>query len=451
MAYPRRLLAVLAPVALAGLAGCPASGDAVRPPKDQIFFPTGIALGPDESALFVANANSDLTYDSGTIAAFDLDEVEAITTAWLTSGSAPSGRDCEVDRSVAYTLVCNEREALLADATVRIGNFATKIAVQQLTDPGSWRLFAAVRGDPSITWIDYDLTSRDLDCGDVGASYPECDDNHRLTQLRNDPDLSRIPDEPFSLYVDSQNGYVVATHLTSGAVSLTDAPADGSPPVLSDALGGLFAADPNTGVRGAAGVAGRLPGSAFDRIYVTSRSEARVQTLYVARPDGDLPVIVPADFFFMNRVLPSDDGRGIAFSASGERAFIINRDPPMLQIFDTAPGEGGAPKNELLGAVELCQQASNLAVADMGRGERVYVACFQTGQLWVIDPQGAQLEAVVTVGRGPNDVVASTAHGQIYVSNFLEDTVAVVDAGPGSVTENRVVLRLGRTRQEGGQ
>ena len=39
------------------LFGCPASNEDVQPPSDQIYFPTGLAALPDESALFVANAN----------------------------------------------------------------------------------------------------------------------------------------------------------------------------------------------------------------------------------------------------------------------------------------------------------------------------------------------------------------------------------------------------------
>jgi hypothetical protein len=440
--------------ALAALAGCPATGDEVRPPDDQIFFPTGMAGAPDESVLFVINGNSDLRYDSGSVSAVDLAEADELVDAWLADREVPDGRDCEISVDVPYTLVCNEREALVPDAGVRIGNFGTEIAAQ-LLDDGRLRLFAAVRGDPSITWIDYDPGERDLACGDEGAGFPECDDDHRLVRLRDDVDLLDLPDEPFGIWVDSVDGFAVATHLSDGAVSLVDAPPDGSPPILADALGGLFASNPSTGARGAAGVAGRLPGSSPDRIYVTSRSEARVQTLSIAWPhgtraQGGLPAFVPTDYFFMNKVLPSDDARGIRFSEDGARAYIVNRDPAMLQIFDTSMGPGGRPRDELVRVVEVCQQASNLAVADQGEGERVYVACFRAGQLWVIDPASAAVEAILDVGRGPNAVAAAPGRGKVYVTNFLEDTIAVVDVRPGSSTENRVVLRLGRPRQEGG-
>lgn len=428
------------------VAGCPATSEQVRPPSDQFYFPTGIDLSPDQEVLFVANANSDLRYDGGTVIPVSLDRVDSIVNEWLATGEVPAGRDCNRDLMISYTLECNEREAVLADRGVRIGNFVTDLQVQALEDGSMLRVFTAVRGDPSLTWSDW--TGDDMDCGG-GGDFPECDDDHRLTRLRDDDQLAAIPDEPFGLFVDSVNGYVMVTHLTSGSVTLASAPPSGAQPILSDALGNLFAPDPNTGIRGAVGAAGRLPGTEGDRIYVTSRSESRVQVLTVLKSAG-WPVIVSAEYFFLNRVLPSTNGRDIAFSADGNRAYIINRSPPMLHLIDTSLNEQGVPKNELLAGVEICPEASNLSVANAGRGERVYVACFGAGQVWVVDPAGAVVDAIIDVGRGPHGLVAAPDRARLYVTNHLEDTVAVVDLTPESTTENRVVLRLGRTRQSGG-
>jgi DNA-binding beta-propeller fold protein YncE len=231
---------------------------------------------------------------------------------------------------------------------------------------------------------------------------------------------------------------------------VADAPSSGADPILSDALGNLFAADPVTGVRGAVGVAGRQPGTENDRIYVTSRTEARVQTLVVVRTNG-YPSVVPAEHFFLTSVIPSTNGRDIAFSTDGTRAYIVNRAPPMLHIVDTSLDEFGVPANDFLAGVELCPQASNVAVAEIDGREHVYVACFSDGQIWAIDPRGAVVDAIIDVGRGPHAVVVSETRRKLYVSNYLEDTVAVVDLVPESPTENRVVLRLGHPRQSGGE
>jgi DNA-binding beta-propeller fold protein YncE len=446
-------LVVVALVLLPALAGCPAAGEDVQPPADQFFFPTGLAIAPDQDTLYVLNANSDLRWNAGAIDVVDLKVVQALARGWTDEGAVPDGRDCEVDAQVRSTLVCNEREAIVEGAGVRIGNFATELAVQALDD-GRQRLFAAVRGDPSLTWVDYD--GRRLSCGDDDGSFPDCDDDHRLTRMRDDPSLFDLPDEPYDVYVDSTDGFAVVTHLTEGSVTIADAPPDGSRPILSDAIGGLFALNQTTGLVGAGGVAGRAPGSDPDRIYVTSRSEARIQTMTVGWPtgtraQGGFPVLVPSAYFYINRVLPSDDARGIAFSADGDRAYVVNRDPPMLQILDTSIGPDGAPSNELVGAVELCQGANNLAVADQGEGDRIYVACFRAGQVWVVDPVAGVVDAVTPVGGGPDGIAIAPGRGQLYVTNFLEDTMAVIDIRPGVPTENQLVLRLGRSRQAGGR
>lgn len=443
-------------LAMLALTGCPATSDEVRPPADQLFFPAGIGIAPDESVLFVTNANSELRYDSGTVNVIDLDAVEALITGWLGSGVVPPDPAdcpdcCEADADHPETLlICNERVALDGDATVRIGNFSTSLGVQAL-DNGDLRLLVPVRGDPSITWIDYRAVDRRLDCGGAGAT-PLCDNDHRLDRLRNDVELPGLTEEPWSIYVDSGNAFAMVSHLTSGTVSLIDSPANGEAPILADALGGLFATNPSTGVRGATGVAGRSPGSPDGLVYVTSRAEPRVQMLHVYRPPGGgLPVMVPGEFFFLDRLLPSSDSRGIAFSADGERGYVVNRDPPSLQVIDTEETAEGYPRNEVIGAIELCRLASVLAVGDSGGGEKAYISCFQDSRVWVIDLQRATLDAIIDVGRGANTFAMAPGRGRLFVTNFLEDTVSVIDTVPGSPTENRVVLQLGRERQSGGE
>src|SRR4029079_10816689 len=87
-------------------AGCTASSEEVRPPADQLFFPTGIALTPDQSALFVTSANSDLRFDSGTVTAFASADIAATVTAWQANRAMPQG--CMVDQAALETLECDE-------------------------------------------------------------------------------------------------------------------------------------------------------------------------------------------------------------------------------------------------------------------------------------------------------------------------------------------------------
>jgi DNA-binding beta-propeller fold protein YncE len=324
------------------------------------------------------------------------------------------------------------------------------------------RVFVPTRGDPSIAWADYDGDR--LVCSSDGG-FAQCDDKHRLSSVLNDPNLSPVTDEPFAVYATAQppaepggtkQGYAIVTHLTTGAVSLVDSPEDGTVQI-SDVASNLFAGDLQTGLRGSTGVAGRRPGAVDNMVYVGSRTDPRIQTLTVGRPaNGSAPYLLAGTFFFLdavgNNAGGSIDSRGIQFSASGDRVYVVNRRPPTLQIYDTSLGPTGVPRNDALGATDICRQASNVAVLDVGTAaepqERAYVTCFQDGEVYVIDPSGqSQLEDIITVGRGPYAIVGAKDQKLLFVSNVLEDTIAVVDVDPMSATRNRVVLRIGTTRE----
>lgn len=437
---------------LASLVGCTASGDEVRPPRDQIFFPTGAAISPRQTHLFVANANSDLTYDSGAISVFDLAHIDQVIEAWITMRDAPSG--CSQDGDHIETLNCPEELFLsnTQDLGVRIGNFATEIAVQDMdAGNGELRLIIPTRGDPSIAWADWD--GERLSCRANAEGHEQCDDEHRLSFIQNDADIASIPEEPFGAFADSGGRFAIVTHLTTGAITLIDSPHPPGKAVITDIVAGVFAADPQTGLRGATGVAGRTPGAADDIVYVGSRSEDRIQTFTVGRPvNGASPFLLTGNYFFLDAIGntsgQSKDTRGMTFSPTGERLYLVNRRPPSLQIYDTSLGVTGFPQNRAIGGTDICRQASTLAVADTGEGERVYVSCFQDGQIYVINPAfGGSTDDIVTVGRGPYTIVAAPLRNKLYVTNFLEDTIAVLDIKPGTTTRNRVVLRIGTPRE----
>ncbi len=421
-------------------AACTASSEEVRPPEGALFFPTGLAMSPDDRVLFALSANSDLRYDSGTINVIDVEVVHAAVIAARGNVIDPA---CTSDLDTPGAIECDQAPFMVAGAGVRVGNFGSSVAVQD-KGGGNLRLIVPVRGDPSVTWVEWDAATRQLDCGG-GGGFELCADDHRLTQMREDADLPELADEPYDVAVDSVAGVALVTHLSSGTVSLVDSPPAGTP-VLADALGGLFAGNGNFRP-GASGVAGRLDG---DRniFYVQSRTEDRIQMLTVARQDGTLPFLVPSSYFFLNGVGgaggASSDSRGVAFDATGDRAYMINRSPPALSVFDTSLSAVGVPNNRLIGVADVCREASGLVVADGGLGPRAFVTCFNSGEIYVIDPRGGvSVESVISVGRAPFAMAAAESRQLLFVSNFLEDSIAVVDLDPTSSTFYRVVMRIG--------
>src|SRR5262249_27864282 len=93
-------------------AACTASASEVEPPADQLFFPTGAAVAPDDSVLFVANANSELRYDSGSIAVLDLALVDQTIADWTTNQLQADG--CTQDADHRETLVCDEAPFIIS-------------------------------------------------------------------------------------------------------------------------------------------------------------------------------------------------------------------------------------------------------------------------------------------------------------------------------------------------
>ena len=437
-ARPRRAAAVTVAGLAAALAACTASESEVRPDPDTIFFPTAVAVAPDDSVAFVVSANSDLTYDSGTVQVIDLSAVEQAVTAWKGSRAVPA--NCSTVLESPETLACGEADFLIDGAGVRIGNFASSVGMQELA-AGRLRLMVPVRGDPSVTWMDWDPTSRKLACG-ADAGFALCDDDHRLVRIREDEDLPALPPEPYGIYVDSTAAFAIVTHFANGVVSLIDSPADGVPTV-SDAVqvSTLF---------GLTSVAGRKPG-ADNLVYVQSRGDDRVFLMTIARTALREPFLVGGGFFFQNGIGSGsqsggvgEDSRGLVFRDDGDRALTVNRSPPALQVLDTSLTATGVPANRLVGSTDICRQVTSLTAVDTGDGERAYVTCYGEGELYVVDPRGGgRVEATALVGRGPISSAAAPSRRLLLVANFVDSSVAVVDLDPTSPFAYRVVMRIG--------
>jgi DNA-binding beta-propeller fold protein YncE len=433
------------------LVGCPAGGDDLQPPRDNLVYPTGLAVSPDGSRLFAVSANSDLRWSSGSVLAVDLEAVDGLVSQWLALPLDPGkcqGREgplasesCACDLEDPRILSCAQSLVIDRDSGVRIGNFATDVDVQDLGN-GELRLFVPVRGDPSVTWIGY--RAGELQCDGGGEGFPLCDDD-RVLGFAADPERT-LRAEPFEVFVDSDNQFAVVTHLQRAAVSLISAPVDGIPALVDERTDLFNPVVDNAGrvIQAALGVAGRKTADAQGTlVYVTSRHENSIQVLAIVPGlDAGVARLVPAGFFALDSVAPSTDSRGIAFNADGTRAYIVNRSPPMLHVMDTATTPEGTPRNEIRANVELCRDPANLAAGNPGDGTRVYAACFPAGQVWAIDPEAGVVEAIITTGAGPHALAVDEPRKRLYVANFLDHSLVVIDLDPASPARNQVVLRL---------
>ncbi len=444
------------------------------PPQTDPYFPASLTISPDEKFLFIANANSDLKFGAGSVQVYDLDAVDALAKAWK-GGKGPVPAGCTADSTHPELARCpstvdGQRAGYVGAAAAQIGNFVSAIRAQKLTD-GTLRLFTTVRGDPSVTWLDFSPTTGTIDCGGEG-DFPRCNDLHHVSAYRNDSNLGILGSEPFSIAIDDAREHVVLTHLSTGNVSLLRAPLDHiEAPTLQDTLTGLWAENSRRFIS-AVGVAPRKPGDPSDLFYVTSRSEARINVLHAIDTisgDGKRAARLVREDSFFYAPAPAGNGtdgaaRGVTFSADGNRAFVANRQPSSLMIFDTSLGARGVPANQLVGEVGLCPHLTvdvlltggpdAVAVIETPDGPRVYVTCFDIGEVWVVDVDRARVEATISVGLGPDSLAVPPAnlttpsHNLAFVGNYGDDTISAIDVDPTSPTYLHTVLQLGKLRGE---
>ena len=137
--------------------------------------------------------------------------------------------------------------------------------------------------------------------------------------------------------------------------------------------------------------------------------------------------------------LTGSETRGIQFvkSMAGtdvvEHAFVLQRVPPAVVDFYQ-----GIPSQVL----EVCQSPTFLQKNNAG--DRLFVNCFDSGEVYVIDPFVPRVERIFTVGRGPASLVFPENDPTVaYVVGFSDNNISVVDIAPGSASQYHVVQRIG--------
>jgi DNA-binding beta-propeller fold protein YncE len=477
-----RTLALL--VALAASAtGCTINDNGRDPPQDQLFYPADVAIEPTGRFAFVTNANTDLRFNGGTLVTLDLDAARSLVADFRAAQVIPP--TCRRDLLDSGILICSEATPglLLADRTIKVGNFAGAIVYQDHAlsggAPNTGRLFMLVRGDPSVVWVDVERDGADLPvvrCGSAPAGVLTlCAGENRMVRSGQNQEF---PPEPFSLSLDPYFGVLWAAHFGGGgAVSVFDVGGGGQnrKPTLVDVAPDMLR---RSGDQGAAafGVAARVdsdPAHGTPYAYFTSRvsNDVAIASLRgaarcmptggadpcVTRSSTDLDIVRTALPSLFETDAPQPDLRDIKFSSDGSRAFIVSRQPGAVLIYDTSYLAGDRrPRLFGNGVVEVCSEPTNVAVYERDGRTQLYVTCFGAGQVFVVDPDLRSAVAALDVGRGPNGVrIAhdSTAAAGAprrtdlgVIANFADTNVSLIDLEPGSPSENRVVLKIGRVR-----
>lgn len=230
-----------------------------------LYFPAAMTLDPrvpaDEPArwLFVANANSDLTYNAGSLVAVDLDKffrswmncadlcifgvddgtctgADRMDPCGVNKGVHDVGEDVTEDepcRHVALrpqVIEC-EDTFMLSDTAVRMGSFITSlVGWTKDAATNTAYLLASVKADPSITWVELTGDPKgefSLDCGQPDPDLADpgrCSrKTHALRYPYDDSDsFPRIGPEPTKIVISKVASWAYVTFATTPQVVLID-------------------------------------------------------------------------------------------------------------------------------------------------------------------------------------------------------------------------------------
>lgn len=389
--------------------GCAEEFRGRAPIHDGIHYPVGLAVDETSGALLVANSNFDLTYDSASIVAVDLE-----TNSFL-------------------------------DTYVSVGAFPGDMVLARPEGSADGFGYITVRGNNSLTFFNVsggigDNADYSLYCNnDDDKEQHRCSGDHVVDEgtLEADEETGELVDvslgaDPFALaLIPGGSGVpdrVVTGSLRTGTVTLMDIVAEdpdlkpGFPLIVAqyDAVQGVhtLAADPVTGF-----------------IYMTNKYVPAIYKLGVEESvDGptlslEETVLLPSPFN------TGDYGRGFAFAREGRFALIAYRTPPSVLVLDGGD-DTKSYEQTTLKLVPVGAEPAHLRVYPSGPDgkELAYVVCHGDNVVWVLDTQTFLPVAKIPVGGGPYDMAAvfNDKLKRGYVSNFVGHTVSVIDLDPDS-------------------
>lgn len=341
-------------IGAAGLAltasGCHLDAEGKPLGSTELYYPTGLVISEGATTLYVANSDFDLQYASG--------NVQAVDTAALRAALRPlalglARGDGAASACADAGLAGNPNPFLnpgpcapipyggFVRASVFVGAFASGLMLSYDPDTAGARLFAPVRGDPSITYFDIDddresLTTGSsapagyrLDCRAAASGF--CDDAHRIGR---DADRTQrgllLPPDPVGIAASGDGEAIVSAHQSQAAASLVVNPW-GSTPFLSYYAANLapgpteVANIPRAAFVAGAAASAAESGVSFiyrDAFVVSYRSAPQVDVMQYVRDAGSVPsrpFLVRAQQVPITTSASNSDHRGVAILGT-ERA-----------------------------------------------------------------------------------------------------------------------------------
>lgn len=459
----RRVVPALGLGAVVLASGCYPDKEGQDPKDDQLYFPVGLAVSDSGNWLFAANSNFDLKYNAGTVQALRLGPADD------TSSIVFRARQCGALLRTDPNHDCKDGADAkdFSKASVRIGAFAADLRATAVRDSagalvaGKGRLLLPVRGDASLTAVDFDETGGGIrfKCsGNTAVTGTRCDDAWRLgtSDAKSDRGV-HLEGEPFSLalpeWTDAAKpeltragGIAAVVHQSSGNVSLfIDVARDSTPPPgkLAYVLTGLAA--------GGTGIAALDAPGGNPRFLVTNRTQNSVAIAQYF-PD-QAQVGRSAMVFSETATIPPQasgyDTRGVVVDppAAGEtratRVFLTNRTPAALVV-----GRVDPTSNKLVfyDNVALPVGPSRIVRASIDGKSVILVASFDARSIVIYDPDARRVTNVLRTHRGPYSMTVDPKSKLGFIANFTDATVQVIELDPakaGQADYQRIIYSVG--------
>ncbi len=440
---------VLVAASVFGLLGCPAN-NGTNPPTDSFYYPVAAAIDPAGDWLYVVSADFDLSYNAGTVIAVNLQHVRALIGAQPPAGCSPDTTPtAEQDTAAGYPVFdCDVRGS--ADTSGLINHSFTRLVNPFALDatmaayparnghPASKRLYVLVSGDGTVTWFNVGADGS-LDCGPPGTNNV-CADDHRVgfDPAQSLSQVDTLPPEPSALSVDPNGGWITV-------VSQETDPTIPHAVVLRDTA---FDVGPTAGhVQLVNTVLNLAPGlSALALVPRPANSNARSTWLSVSETDpsftilqayGGNPAVSDArPLLYLDAQAPvfglntGANNRSVAIDPRPDhtRAFVASRSPEALLVVDihsitypmvtdvipVAPGP-----SRVLPVYDASTQHTT-----------VYVVSYDARKIYVVDPDNHVVTDEIYTNRGPHQPVLDPTMPLLYVLDFLDSTVEVIDLRP---------------------
>ena len=428
-----KLVELPIPLAIAAavvMGGCGVAETGTPPPNDALYYPVGIVAHPDGRYLYISNAVFDRKFNAGTITVYD-------TFA----------------------------RRLLPHATRRTGLFAGELAIGRFAADGKREnsdlmLYTVTRENDQLLALQVNAGEGDhadhLSCEDDANGL--CVPPWTADRLERTSSAQLLAEDPFGIHANVDGLFL--THVGDGVVSYWG-----------------FDQQPESSTKWVEGQCRiKLPQGAgsvaahpiLNWAYVTDRFGNTIQTIERLHPlnRGERGVTTedPCRLELRNEIVINHTefrggARGLAFSADGTLLYVAGSFDGSLLIYDTSIRDGGRPRNAFVDSIPIGSGPNVVRVAGLRPGESravvepntgsvnpvidekggglVYVTDFNEDRVSVIDPQIRQVVARIDVGDGPNDITFAPDGEEklwAYVTNFADHTLSVIDIEPGSPT-----------------